>query len=103
MKEIKTPENFRYESAKVGDLVTADVVMDAMNIMPPATMRLGCAQVGEPYSHREFPETGKLRPTYATFRCIEGDWINGIWEYRGNCFRGETEERGIDPYYVTAG
>ena len=93
-------EDFHYGAAKVGDLVTAEVVTNAMNVLPPAAMRLSCAQVGEPYSHRLDPLTGKLRATYATFRCLEGDFNAGTWEYRGNCFLGETTERGEDPYYA---
>lgn len=98
-REVFTKDNFSYDRAKVGDLVEADVVMDAMDCLPPACMRLGCAQLGEPYSHREDPETGKWRATYATFKCLQGGWNNGVWEYRGNCFCGETTERGKDPVY----
>ena len=32
----------------------------------------------EPYSHREDPATGRWRATYATFRCLSGDWYEGI-------------------------
>ena len=99
MQNVYAAEEFDFASAKIGDLVTAEVVMNGMNIMPPATMRLACAQMGEPYSHRLDPLTGKLRATYATFRCVEGDFNAGTWEYQGNCFRGETTERGEDPYY----
>ena len=98
-KEVWTQETFDYSKAQVGDYVDAEVVMDAMDCLPPACMRLGCAQMGEPYSHREDPDTGKWRATYATFRCVEGDWNSGVWEYRGHCFCGETEERGKDPVY----
>lgn len=99
-KNIYTEETFSYETAKIGDLVDAAVVMNAMDCLPPACMRLSCAQMGEPYSHREDHETHRLRPTYATFKCVSGDFRAGVWEYRGHCFRGETEERGKDPVYV---
>lgn len=101
MGKIMTIDTFTYEGAKVGDLVDADVVMAAMNIVPPATMRTSCAQIGEAYSHRQDPDTGKIRPVFTTFRCVEGNWDNGVWEYRGHCFRGETVERGQDPYYMS--
>ena len=99
--DIKTIDTFSYETAKVGDMVDAKVVWEAMNCLPPATMRMSCAQVGEPYSHREDPNTGKYRPVFDTFRCVEGTWDKGVWEYRGHCFRGETVERGHDPYYIS--
>ena len=98
-KEVFTQETYDYDKAQVGDLVNAAVVMNAMNLLPPACMRMNCAQLGEPYSHREDPATGKWRATYATFRCLSGDWYEGIWEYRGHCFAGETTERGNDPIY----
>lgn len=98
-KEILTEDTFEYSSAKVGDVVEAAVVMNAMDCLPPASMSLSCAQMGEPYSHREDPDTGKWRATFATFRCLEGGWSKGVWEYRGKCFRGETTERGKDPVY----
>lgn len=98
-KQVYTTETFSYDKAKIGDLVEAEVVMEAMDCLPPANMRLNCAQLGEPYSHREDPDTGRFRPTYATFKCVEGNFSEGIWEFCGYCFRGETEERGKDPVY----
>ena len=98
-KEIFTEDTFDFSKAKIGDLVESDFVSSLMDLLPPACMSLRCAQDGEPYSHREDPDTGKLRPTFSTFKCIEGDWKNGVWEYCGNCFRGETTQRGKDPIY----
>lgn len=98
-REVFTEDTFKYNEARVGDLVDADVVMEAMECLPPACMTLGCAQLGEPYSHREEPDTGKQRATYVTFRCLQGGWNKGVWEYRGHCFKGETEERGKYPVY----
>lgn len=69
-KPIFTQENFNYSEAKIGDYVEQAVVDDAMDCLPPASMSARCAQMGEPYSHREDPETGRLRPTYYTFRGI---------------------------------
>lgn len=98
-KTVHTVDTFDYGEAKIGDLVDAEVVMDAMDCLPPACMGLGCAQLGEPYSHREDPNTGAWRATYATFKCLKGGWDSGVWEYCGHCFRGETKERGKDPVY----
>ena len=89
-KVIYTEDTFLYETARVGDLVTEDVVNNAINCLPPACMRSDCTQMGEPYSHQQDPSTGKYRATYATFKRIS----DGIWEYCGNCFRGENVERG---------
>ena len=69
-KEVFTPDTFDYDKARVGDLVESAVVMEAMNCLPPACMSQRCAQLGEPYSHREDAKTGKWRATYATFRCL---------------------------------
>lgn len=57
-KPIFTQENFNYSEAKIGDYVEQAVVDDAMDCLPPASMSARCAQMGEPYSHREDPETG---------------------------------------------
>ncbi|MBQ1734507.1 MAG: hypothetical protein II038_06465 [Lachnospiraceae bacterium] len=95
-----TAGDFAYSKAKPGDYVDAAVVDNAMNIMPPATMRYTCAQVGEPYSHEIDPQTGKLRATYATFSIMEGNFQRGIWEFRGYCFKGERTPRGEKPAYM---
>lgn len=99
-KPVWTEDNFEFEKTKIGDYVDAQVVMNAMNCMPPALMRLSCAQLGEPYSHREDPVEKKFRPTFATFKCVKGDFNDGVWIYCGHCFLGETKERGKDPAYV---
>lgn len=98
-KPVLTSETFSYSTVQVGDYVEQAVVDDAMDLLPPACMRSDCSQMGEPYSHREDPETGKFRPTYATFKKVAGQWPNGIWQYCGHCFRGENVERGNDPIY----
>jgi hypothetical protein len=99
-KEVYTQENFDYSTAQVGDYVEQTIVDEAMDCLPPACMRSDCSQLGEPYSHREDPETGKFRATYVTFKKVAGQWPNGIWQYCGHCFRGENTERGNDPAYV---
>ena len=98
-QKVLTRGTFDYSKAQIGDLVDADFVMEAMDLLPPACMRLSCAQVGEPYSHRIEPNTGHLKPTYSTFKCVEGGWMKGVWQYCGNCFFGETVERGENPAY----
>ena len=92
--------NFTYEAVKVGDYVEQAIVDAAMDCVPPACMRADCSQMGEPYSARMDEKTGRWRDTYETFRKVGGEWPNGIWEYCGHCFRGETVERGIEPYHI---
>lgn len=98
-KKVWTEDDFSYENACIGDYVEQTVVDNAMNCLSPACMRADCAQLGEPYSHREDPETGKWKATYATFKKVAGEWPNAIWQYCGHCFRGENVERGKDPVY----
>lgn len=97
-REVFTQETFSYADAKIGDYVEQAVVDDAMDCLPPASMTSFSAQMGEPYSHREDPDTGKWRPTYATFKRITSG-RDGIWQYCGHCFCGENVERGKDPIY----
>ena len=76
------------------------VVDDAMDCLPPASMSARCAQMGEPYSHREDPETGRLRPYLLHVQAVWPEsWPNGIWQFCGCCFQGETVPRGKDPIY----
>lgn len=75
-----------------GDTVTEDVYDYYLDLLPPATMRRGLLQVGEPAEHIEDPETGKWRATYATFANVNGEWY-----YAGECFRGETVNRRSHP------
>ena len=96
-KTLWTEDTFNYASVKIGDYVEQAVVDNAMNCLPPASMTSECSQMGEPYSHREDPDTGKWRPTFATFKRITSG-PDGVWEYCGHCFRGENVERGNDGY-----
>lgn len=93
-KPVWKQDNFTYEAVKVGDYVEQAIVDAAMDCVPPACMRADCSQMGEPYSARMDEKTGRWRDTYETFRKVGGEWPNGIWEYCGHCFRGETVERG---------
>lgn len=93
-KPVLSAEQFSYDTVQVGDYVAQEVVDEAMNCLPPACMTSECAQLGEPYSPREDPDTGRWRAVYATFRRVS----ESVWEYRGHCFRGETTERGRELY-----
>lgn len=85
--QSKDPCQFSWDDyAKPGDLVDEAVYENFLNILPPRSMSGGYLQVGEPYSHRDNPRTGKYQATYMTFT-----WVReGIWRYCGNCFAGET-------------
>lgn len=78
------------DALKIGDYVEESIVDDLINCMMPACMRSDCSQLGEPISHRFDENAGKFRPTYATFKNVSGD----VWEYCGDCFKGENEQRG---------
>jgi hypothetical protein len=99
-KTVFTAENFRYDAARIGDLVTQEVVDNAMNILPPACMRADCSQMGEPYSHRIDPDNGKWRAVYATFKMVGVEDNEMLWQFCGYCFRGENTERGEEPTYT---
>ncbi len=101
-KKVYTLDEFDYSKVRVGDYVEQAIVDDAMDALPPACMKRNCSQMGEPYSHRQDPDTGKWRATYATFKKVCGEWSKNteIWEYCGHCFCGENVERGKDPAYV---
>ena len=96
-KTVWSRDNFDYTSVQVGDYVEQAIVDDAVNCLPPACLRDSCTQMGDPYSHRHDPDSGKWRPTYATFKRVSGEWPHGIWEYCGHCFHSENVERGDDP------
>lgn len=69
-RDVLTPETFSYGGARIGAYVTQSVVDDAMDCVPPVCMTSRCAQMGEPYSTRQDPDTGRWRNTFATFRRI---------------------------------
>ncbi len=101
-KKVYTQETFSFEKVKVGDYVNQEVVDYFMELLPPACMSMSCSQIGEPYTHRQDPDTGKLRATYDTFKRVAGKYPNCIWQYCGDCFRGETSKRGINMPIVKA-
>ena len=95
-KEVIDKEHyFGLDACEIGDYFTEDMVNDFMDMLPPACWRSDCAQIGEPSSHR-IDENGNGKATYATFKRI----AEGIWEYCGDCFRGENVKRGKELPYV---
>ena len=64
-----------------------------MDLLPPATLRADCSQVGEPYNF-EPDDDGRYRNTYTTFHRIEGK----RWRYDGHCFRGRNDNRVKQTY-----
>lgn len=76
-------------SLRIGDYVEKEVVDNLINSVSPACMSDSCSQCGEAVSHEYDENTGKTRATYCTFKKVDKD----VWEYCGNCFRGENKER----------
>ncbi len=82
------PYNFSWDKyAKPGDLVDEGVYENFLNILPPRSMGYGYLQMGEPYSSRMNPKTGRYESTYLTFCKVE----KGIYRYCGHCFAGQEE------------
>ena len=98
-KKVWLQTDLEHHSLQIGDYVENAVVSDLMDLLPPVCLREDCSQVGEPYSHRCDPTSGKWRATFTTFKKVAGTGAKSIWEYCGHCFNGENEERGIDPAY----
>jgi len=71
-------------SLAVGDYVEESIIDDMINALPPACLRADCIQCGEAYSTRLHPDGG-YRNTYTTFKKVD----EGVYEYCGDCFRGE--------------
>lgn len=95
-KEVIDKEHyFGLNACEVGDYFTEDMIDDFMNMLPPVCMRSDCSQIGEPTTYR-VDENGKGRATYETFKLI----TEGIWEYCGDCFRGENVKRGTELQYA---
>ena len=69
------------KAANPGDYVEACIIDQMRDCLPPACMNFGFLQMGEPYSHELDPDTGKWKPTFATFK-KDGQH----WTYCGNCF-----------------
>ena len=69
------------KAASPGDYVEERIINEMRDCLPPACMDFGFLQMGEPHSHELDPDTGKWRPTFATFRKDGRHWT-----YCGNCF-----------------
>lgn len=76
------------DALAVGDYVEESIIDDMVNALPPACMRADCIQCGEAYSTRLHPDGG-YRNTYTTFKQVD----EGVYEYCGDCFRGENSKR----------
>lgn len=84
-KEIIDEEHyFGLDACEIGDYFTQELVDDFINTLDPTCLRSDCTQLGEPVSHK-INKKGKCKPTYATFKRV----TEGIWEYCGDCFKGE--------------
>lgn len=85
-----------FDALEIGDYVEAKVVADLMDMLPPACMRSDCSQIGEAANHKLDERDGKVKAVYSTFKVVNG----GVWEYCGECFRGENVEHGKEILYV---
>ncbi len=72
----------------IGDSVDVEIVLNFLELLPPASNREGYMQVGELHSSELDEKKGKYRSTYMTFEKV-GD----TWYYRGYCFLGENQNR----------
>lgn len=72
----------------VGDSVDEEIVLNFLELLPPASNREGYMQVGEPHSSEFDENKSEYRSTYMTFQ-KEGD----TWYYKGYCFLGESQNR----------
>lgn len=90
-KKVYNMDYWSY-SFPVGSLVEEGIVNNIIDCVPPACMRSDCMQCGEPASHKIDEKTGEGRETYTTFKKVD----DGIYEYCGDCFRGENVQRGKD-------
>lgn len=85
-------DTFDFGKATPGVLVGQDVVDGVVNALPPVTLTGMLVQMGEPYSH-ELDQYGRYRATFATFQKV----CAGVWQFRGYCFRGQTDEPLAQP------
>lgn len=94
-KPVYSSDYYFSEALDPGDCVTEDVINNIVNALPPAYMRSDCVQSGEPYSCR-IDDADRTRNTYQTFKRV----ADGIWEFCGDCFRGENVQHGETPAYL---
>lgn len=95
-KEVIDKEHyFGLNAHEIGSYFTENMINEFMNMLPPACRRSDCSQIGEAAGHK-IDEAGNSRVTYATFKRI----TEGVWEYCGDCFKGENVQRGEELNYV---
>ena len=85
---------FGLAAHEIGEYFSEKKVNYFMDMLPPVCMREDCSQIGEPVTSR-IDENGEGRETYDTFKKI----ADGVWEYCGDCFRGENVQRGREQVY----
>lgn len=95
-KPVYNPDTLWWDAMRPGDLVDQEVADNIYNALPPVCARADCLQLGEPQSSRFDEEKGKWRTTYLTLKRI----APGVYEYCGDCFRGENVQRGREMSYV---
>ena len=89
-------ERLFWDAVEVGEYVTEEAAESIINCLPPACMRADCIQLGEPQTSRYDEKKGDWRDTYLTIKRV----ADGIYEYCGDCFRGENKMRGMEMPYV---
>ncbi len=87
-KKVYNKDTWTY-AFPIGSLVEQEVVDYAINAVPPACTRSDCMQCGEPADNRK-DDKDVIRNTFETFKRVTED----IYEYCGDCFRGENIQRG---------
>ena len=78
------------EIGKPGDLVEESIAEWIGNCVPPVAYGRDYIQCGEPSDSRFDDKANKYKSTWATFKRIADD----VWEYCGDCFKGEDRPRG---------
>lgn len=92
-KEVKTLQDWEKKGGnftdfcKVGDKVDKGIVDYFVDVLPPITWRTDLVQCGEPYGHRDNPETGRWEAMFITFSKND----KGRWYYAGICFLNQRE------------
>lgn len=94
-KRVLNEDLMYFDALEIGDLVEDVIIENGRNTLPPACDRSDCIQFGEAYSTR-IDDDGKWKTTYLTFKKV----TDGIWEFCGDCFRGENAQTGERPAVI---
>lgn len=94
-KRVYNEDLMYFDALEIGDLVEEVIIENGRNTLPPACDRSDCMQFGEAYSTR-IDDDGKWKTTYLTFKKV----TDGIWEFCGDCFRGENTQTGERPAVI---